>query len=183
MYFAFVSDFKTFAQDMLSHDIKMTFSAKWVCGYLIRTLVVKITWQMIILQQYVIARNWLRYKLHKLKARWKDEHIDFNESISKQQFFKKYKRSLCLWYTYRTMFLYIFSYVIPILIPTFRIWVMSKKLGELGAVHMRWAGPVKWAGSPKWGDFYPTFICNLSFHFNQKVCYVAGKRLFWPRSF
>ena len=26
--------------------------------------------------------------------------------------------------------------------------------------------------------FYPTFISNLVSQFNQKVCYVAGKRLF-----
>ena len=45
----------------------------------------------------------------------------------------------------------------------------------LGAVHMRWAGPARWAGSPWWDDFYPAFIRNLPSHFNQKVCYVAGK--------
>ena len=27
-------------------------------------------------------------------------------------------------------------------------------------------------------DFYPTFIWNLLYQFNQKVCYAAGKRLF-----
>ena len=36
----------------------------------------------------------------------------------------------------------------------------------------------RWAGSPSWDGFYPTFICNLLSQFNQKVCYVAGKRLF-----
>ena len=39
-------------------------------------------------------------------------------------------------------------------------------------------GPVRRAGSPRWDDFCPTFIWNLLSQFNQKVCYVAGKRLF-----
>ena len=47
---------------------------------------------------------------------------------------------------------------------------------------MRWAGPSRWAGSPSWGDFYPTSMHTLS-HFNEKVCHVAGKRLFWFPSF
>ena len=42
----------------------------------------------------------------------------------------------------------------------------------------RWAGPVKQAGSPRWDDFYPTFTWNLLSQFNQKVCYITGKRLF-----
>ena len=42
----------------------------------------------------------------------------------------------------------------------------------------RWAGPVKRTGSPRWDDFYPTFTWNLLSQFNQKVCYVAEKRLF-----
>ena len=42
----------------------------------------------------------------------------------------------------------------------------------------RWAGPVRRAGWPRWDDFYPTFIWNLLSQFNQKVCFVAGKRLF-----
>ena len=33
--------------------------------------------------------------------------------------------------------------------------------------------------SRPWPDnFYPTFTWNLLSQFNQKVCYVAGKRLF-----
>ena len=36
----------------------------------------------------------------------------------------------------------------------------------------------KRAGSPGWDDFYPTFIWNLLSQFNQKVYYVAEKRLF-----
>ena len=40
------------------------------------------------------------------------------------------------------------------------------------AVHMRWASSVIR------GDFYPMFIWNLQSHFNQKVCYVAGKNCF-----
>ena len=43
---------------------------------------------------------------------------------------------------------------------------------------MRWAGPARRSGSPRWDDFYPTFIWNILFRFNQKVCYVAGERLF-----
>ena len=42
----------------------------------------------------------------------------------------------------------------------------------------RWVGPVKRAGSPRWDDFYPTFTWNLLSQLNQKVCYVAGKKLF-----
>ena len=35
---------------------------------------------------------------------------------------------------------------------------------------------VRWAGSPRWNDLYPRFIWNLLYHYNQKVCYVPGKR-------
>ena len=42
----------------------------------------------------------------------------------------------------------------------------------------KWAGPVRRAGSPRWDNFYLTFIWNLLSQFNQKVCSVAGKRLF-----
>ena len=42
----------------------------------------------------------------------------------------------------------------------------------------RWIGPVRRASSPRWDDFYPMFIWSLLSQFNQKVCYVAGKRLF-----
>ena len=45
---------------------------------------------------------------------------------------------------------------------------------------MRWAGP---AGSHRWDDFNPTFIWSLLSHFNQKVDDVAGKGLFWSRSY
>ena len=31
---------------------------------------------------------------------------------------------------------------------------------------------------PRWDHFYPTLRWNLLSQFNQKVCYVAGKRLF-----
>ena len=34
-----------------------------------------------------------------------------------------------------------------------------------------------WATLPRRDDIYPTFIWNLLSQFNQKVCYVAGKRL------
>ena len=35
---------------------------------------------------------------------------------------------------------------------------------NLGAIHMRWAGPAKLADSSRWSDFYPTFIWNLQPH-------------------
>ena len=38
--------------------------------------------------------------------------------------------------------------------------------------------PVRRVSSPRRDDFYPTFIWNFLSQFNQKVCYVAGKRLF-----
>ena len=37
---------------------------------------------------------------------------------------------------------------------------------------------MRWAGSAIRGDFYPMLIWNLQSHFNQKVCYVAGKNCF-----
>ena len=38
--------------------------------------------------------------------------------------------------------------------------------------------PVRRVSSPRRDDFYSTFIWNFLPQFNQKVCYVAGKRLF-----
>ena len=40
------------------------------------------------------------------------------------------------------------------------------------------AGPVRRASLPRRDDSYPMFIWNLLSQPNQKVCYVAGKRLF-----
>ena len=55
-------------------------------------------------------------------------------------------------------------------------------ISMLGAVHdVSWTARL--AGSLSWTDFYPPFIWNLLSHFKQKVCYVAGKRLFWSRNF
>ena len=42
----------------------------------------------------------------------------------------------------------------------------------------RWAALFRWASLPRWDDFYPTFILTLLWQFNQRVCYVTGKRLF-----
>ena len=47
-----------------------------------------------------------------------------------------------------------------------------------GLFILKRAGPVRRAISPRWDDFYPTFLWNLLSLFNEKVCYVAGKRLF-----
>ena len=56
--------------------------------------------------------------------------------------------------------------------------LLHKLFLHLGAVHVRQADPVRWTRSPRWNYFYPTFIWNLVSHFNQKVSYVTGKRLF-----
>ena len=40
---------------------------------------------------------------------------------------------------------------------------------DLGAVHMRWAGPAMWAGSARWGDFHPSFIWNFLSHCKKLV--------------
>ena len=42
----------------------------------------------------------------------------------------------------------------------------------------RWTGPVRQASSTRWDHIYPTFIWNLLPQFKQKVCYIAGKKLF-----
>ena len=40
---------------------------------------------------------------------------------------------------------------------------------ELGAVHMRWAGPATWAGSARWSDFHPAFKWNFLSHCKKLV--------------
>ena len=42
-------------------------------------------------------------------------------------------------------------------------------LVNLGAVHMRWAGPDTWADSARWGDFHPSFIWNFLSHCKKLV--------------
>ena len=32
---------------------------------------------------------------------------------------------------------------------------------DLGAVHMRWAGPPRWGDTARWGDFHLAFIWNF----------------------
>ena len=92
-----------------------------------------------------------------------------------------------LWY-YIKKIIFDGSYPLPYLRNLFiftlnSIWRVShspkpESLLSKGLFIWRWAGPVRRASAPRWDDFYRMFIWNLLSQFNQKVCYVAGKRLF-----